>query len=245
MAELVRPFVLALLPVFLLSAYLRLRQRPRRFFLALLVPLCLFSGVWHLHLALAHGQVLWTNHSGFNLVRAWPQTPLRSDDFIEEVHNQPVAERRWPNLNTEEHFVNSKMLQRAVLDYVVTHPRAALSNAFARILDFVTIPTSTNRHLAQPRRPPEHPLLRVYRLVAFGSFLFLFGNLGLLVWYAIKARGRCFLLLADAENVLLLTAFLSLLALSLGEAREEARLVLSLLPFLAAYPTARPLIAAG
>ena len=152
-----------------------------------------------------------------------------------ETHSHPSDEKSWPNLNTEEEYVASQMLQRAVFAYMLANPREALQHGFRRVVRFARPQTSMDGGVA-----PPHPVLSVYTLIAPASFLFMMGNLLALGVYAMKARARCYLLLGSPENLLLLIAFFSLLVLSLGEAHEEARLVLSILPFLAAYPMARP-----
>jgi len=238
MAELDRPFVFLLLPFILTGAYLSLRRCPRRVFVALLIPLGLLSGLWHVHLFTAHHQVLSTNYAGFNLYRAWPQAPL--GPTVRETHSHPSDDHRWPNVNTEEQYATSQFLLRAVLAYVLANPRDALRHGMRRVLRFAKARTSMYGGTAPPR-----PVLSVYALAAPASFLFMFGNLLALGWYAIRARIRAPLLLASPQNLLLLITFFSLLALSLGEAKEEARLILSLLPFLAAYPMARPASALG
>jgi hypothetical protein len=238
MAELARPFMLAVLPILLVGAYLRLRGAVQRLFAVLLVPLALFSGVWHAHLITAHHQLLSTNHSGFNLLRAWRETPIRLNALVPEAHRNPVAKDRWPNLNTAEHYVNSQVLERDVLTYILTNPGQALPHAVAQIVHFISAPTSTYAGTSHERTVPYHPVLGVYRVVAPASFLFMLANVVVLAVYTIKAGARFHLVLAFPENLLLIVAFLSLLVLSLGEANEEARLVISMLPLLAAFPVA-------
>jgi hypothetical protein len=177
--------------------------------------------------------VLSTNYSGFNLRRAWPQAPL--GPTVEETHGRPPDEQHWPNLNTEEQYVASQFLQRAVFAYVIANPREALRDGARKVIRFAMARTSIYGHAA-----PAHPVLSVYRVAAPAAFAFMFVNLLALALHAIRARARCYLLLAPAENLLLLITFSSLLVLSLGEAKEEARLVLSVLPLIAAYPMARP-----
>ncbi|MEO8601812.1 MAG: hypothetical protein ABI629_04480 [bacterium] len=232
MAELARPFVLLLLPVLLTSAYLGLRQCPRRVWIALLMPVVLLSGLWHAHLFVAYGQVLSTNYSGFNLYRAWPQAPL--GPTVQETHSQPAHDARWPNINTQEQFESSQFLQRAVLAYIVSNPGAALRHAAHRLVRFAKARTSMYGGQA-----PTSKVLTLYAVAAPALFLFMFANVLVLAWYAVRLRARALSLLSAPDNALLLITFLSLLVLSLGEAKEEARLVLSLLPLLAAVPMAR------
>ena len=75
MLELLRPFMIYLLPLFLLVEWHRIHLKAPRCGLALtafLLPVVVLSGGWHLHLYLAHDhQITWTNISGYNLQRAW------------------------------------------------------------------------------------------------------------------------------------------------------------------------------
>ncbi len=231
MAELDRPFVLLFVPFLLAGAYGDLRHCARHAFAALLIPVGLFSGIWHAHLFAVHHQVLSTNYSGFNLRRAWPQAPL--DASVSESHSHPRTER-WPNLNTEEQQRQSQTLQRAVLAYLLANPREVLPAAVRKIVRFIRAPISMYGRVA-----PPHPILAVYRLAAPAAFALLFGNLVVLAVYAMTSGGRFHLLLGNPENLLVLVAGLSVLVLSLSEAKEEARLVLTVLPFLAACPMAR------
>jgi hypothetical protein len=71
MAELSRPFVILILPVWLVGGYQVLRGLPWRYHAAFVVPIVIISGVWHINLLVEHGQITATNHSGYNLSRAW------------------------------------------------------------------------------------------------------------------------------------------------------------------------------
>jgi hypothetical protein len=231
MAELTRPFVFVLLPLMLAGACIALRDR-RRALIGLFAPVVLLSGVWHLHLLAAHHQILATNYAGFNLHRAWPMAPLPPTMW--ETHSHPDDEKRWPDLNTEAEHVASLQLQRVVAAYVLANPGAALRYAARKLVRFARPQLSM-----YGRAPAAHPVLSVYRVAAPASFLFTAANLALLAGYALSARRRIWLLLASTDNLLLLITGFTVLVLSLGEAKEEARLALSVLPFLAAYPTAR------
>ena len=232
MAELTRPFVFVLLPLMLAGACIALRGRPRRVLVGLFTPVVLLSGSWHLHLLTAHHQLLGTNYAGFNLRRAWPMAPL--PPAMWETHAQPSDEKSWPNLNTEAQHVASLQLQRAVAAYVVENPGAALRHAARKMVRFARPQLSMYRSA-----PAAHPVLSIYRLAAPASFLFTAANLALLTGYALGARRQMWLLLASTDNVLLLITAFTVVVLSLGEAKEEARLVVSVLPLLAAYPTAQ------
>jgi len=83
MAELSRPFVLLILPFFLIVAHQFLRGAPKRCLAAFLLPIVLLSGGWHLKLLLLDdGQVIWSSHGGFNLYRAWRTEVDEWPDFV-------------------------------------------------------------------------------------------------------------------------------------------------------------------
>ena len=233
MAELTRPFVFLLLPLLVAGGCLILERFPRRVLVAFLLPLVLLTGVWHVHLLARFGQVLASNYSGFNLRRAWPMAPLPAGMW--ETHDQPAAEEAWPNLNADEQHKASQALQGVVLHYVTAHPLAALVHAVGRIKLFIAPQTSMYGSTAR-----TDAALVAYRTIAPAAFLFMFANVALVAWNAMRARRRFIRVLASPDNLLLLVAFFASLALSLGEAEEEARLVLSVLPLLAAYPLAQP-----
>ncbi|MBM3122378.1 MAG: hypothetical protein FJZ97_09375, partial [Chloroflexi bacterium] len=229
-AELSRPFVLYLMPLLLVGGILVIRPLGRPSCVAFVLPLVLISGLWHLHLVAAHGQLLWTNHSGFNLVRAWSDTP--TPILVPEPDAVPIAPGRWGNLNTPEHLANSRILQAAVLGQVARYPGHAATEALQKVFDFATAPTAIYTHT------PDQPALVVYRAVSLLLFLLLFANALLLFLLFLEAPKRAVTLLAEPQNILICVAISSLVFLALGEAEEEARLVLSVLPMVAGLPIA-------
>lgn len=233
MAELARPFVFVMLPFLLLGAYWFLQSYPRRVFAALAIPVVVLSGIWHLHLFVTHGQVLATNYAGFNLRRAWPQAPLPDGMF--ETSSKPADEQSWPNINTKEQHVASQLLQRTVVRYALTHPLDAVQHAALRVIYFARPQTSM-----YGSTEPAHPIVAAYKVAVPVTVTLLLGNLIVIGSFALRAGTRCLHILASPENLLLLFAGFALIALSVGEAGEEARLVVTILPFLAAYPMAQP-----
>jgi hypothetical protein len=225
MAELSRPFFVIILPLILVGMFLFLRKTSRRLFIALAIPLLLFSGTWHVNMLLRHHQLLWTNQSGVNLYRAWPQTERPA--LITEVNDQPLKPNRWINSNTEERYQNSKLLGRAVIRHIISNPWSSMCHAGNRISAVVNPRTSIYEH------NPASPVLSVYRPVGLVLSAFLLFNMLLVAFYAVLARKRCLELLAHPNNMIIVTGGLSLLILALGEIDEEARLLISILPFLA------------
>lgn len=232
MAELARPFVFVMLPVLLLGAYGFLQSYPRRVYAALVIPVVVLNGIWHLHLFVAHGQVLATNYAGFNLRRAWPQAPLPDGMF--ESSSTPADEQSWPNINTKEQHVASQLLQRTIARYALTHPLDAARHAARRMVYFARPQTSM-----YGSTEPGHSIMAAYKVAVPATVALLLVNLIVLGCLAIRARRRCLYVLGRIENLVILFASFALIALSLGEAAEEARLVVTILPFLAACPRAR------
>jgi hypothetical protein len=224
-AELSRPFFLIILPVILVGMYLFLRKTDRRLFIALAIPLLLFSGTWHMNMLLRHHQLLWTNQSGVNLYRAWPRTELPA--LITEVNDQPIKPNRWRNSNTQERYENSRLLQRAVARHIISHPWSSVCYAGKRISAVVNPKTSIYEH------DPANPILAVYRPVGLLLSAFLLLNVVLVLLYALLAGKRCLEIIALPNNMIIITGGLSLLILALGEIHEEARLLISVLPFIA------------
>jgi hypothetical protein len=240
MAELLRPFMIFVLPVALVCAFAALRRLPRRCALAFLVPILLFSGMWHIHVAHAHGQLTWSNHSGFNL-RLSQLLPPESVPPLEMEHAERLGPGRWPNLNSEIHTQNSRKIQSAVVGYMIRHPvdgTVRLARAFWKL-----VATPTKVHIHDPARPRHGPfrvfLLGGYRLVSIAGAIFLIANAARLAWLLIRSRERRLDLLAVPDNIVILLGVMLLMFLSIGAGREQGRIILSLLPLYAVLPVAR------
>jgi hypothetical protein len=224
MVELLRPFVFLVMPFLLFCVYLRLRRLPRKYFAAFIVPVLLFSGSWHGYQAVRHGQIVWSNHSGFNLVRAWPM--VESPVLVPESNNQPLAPDRLPNLNTREHLENSRRLQKGIVEFLITHPLEGLANIGYRFYVFMTVPT----HLSMNN--PPYPELWLYRILVWIACLILLRGLVLLGYHVVSSRRLD--RLGDPENILSSSALLYMMLMAVGDAGEESRFWISILPILAA-----------
>jgi hypothetical protein len=238
MAELTRPFVILLLPLLLLGSGLALAtalpksKEQRNALLAMFfLPVLIFSGSWHAHLLSRHGQLSWTNHSGFNLQRAWKMAPLPT--FVPEPGRSPLSPDRWANLNTAEHAENSRRLQRSVLDYIAANPAHALVNIWDGWVSLLTPQTAIYDHR------PDHAVLSVYRLLVWFTALWLGVQLIRLGRHAVRMGGSRLRLLAEPENLVLLSATAFLWIVTIGDRLEEARFLLSLAPLLATLCVAR------
>lgn len=224
MVELLRPFIFFLMPFLLFCVYQNLKRMPFKYYALFLVPVLLFSGSWHVYIAARHGQVTWSNHSGFNLMRAWPmvERPL----LVLESNNQPLAPGHLANLNTVEHLENSRRLQAGILSFLVTHPRESLENVAHRLYTFLTVPTNLSLN------DPPYPELWLYRLLVWLGCLVLVRNLVVLVYRTVRSRRLD--RFGDPENILSCMAFLYIVLMAVGEAGEESRFWISVLPLLAA-----------
>ncbi|MCH7611490.1 MAG: hypothetical protein IIB10_12500 [Chloroflexi bacterium] len=234
LAELTRPFFIFLLPIVILVALVRLRELSRRHLLVFLAPIILLSGTWHLYQFTRYGQLTWSNHSGFNLSRAWPM--VEPPDLIPEV-SPPIELGRWPNLNTAEHAENSRRWQAALVQYVIENPIYSADHVMRKFTDFAGAPTGIWAH------QPVHPALDLYRpTVLFAITVVGVGSVLLVLSFA-GYRGKATKLLGAPENALIVMTFLSVLILPVSEMGEEARLLISILPFLALMQPARHTLA--
>lgn len=176
------------------------------------------------------GQISWSNTSGFNLHSAWSHCPVPARPPLYGLA-PPIAPGRWPNLNTRERFFHSQELERAVLRCILSDPVGSAKHAF-RILRMFLAP-QTWLHWNYPR----DWILTPYRLGVWLSAAWL--GVNLLVLFAYVGRTGRVQCIGHPENSLLLLTAGSLLMLALGNGIEQSRLLISLLPCLAAFPLPR------
>jgi len=224
-AELSRPFVLIFIPILLLSIYLAYRPLPKKRLVAFLIPFLLLSGGWHAKLlAFNNGQVFWSNHGGFNFYRAWGDV-IPMPELIDE----PQTWDDRVQIHTQEHYENSKRIQAAVVNYIITHPRESLPRIAERLGTFLRPRISL---FDEPE--PDGFYAWTYRLTFYAALLFFLIQLIRLVIGL--ATNPSWSLVADPEHMLLVVIAGSILILALAEKGEEARLLLAVLPLLAALP---------
>jgi hypothetical protein len=222
--ELTRPFVLMMLPLFLLVAYFKLHGR--RKFLIFLIPLILTSGLWHAKLLFLHRQIVWTNCTGFNLATVWLENPPISE-FSEEP---PRKEYLWPNLNTELHQQNSQKLKQMVFSSWVQDPIRFLKIFVIRIYQ------GGGNIISLYQCSPKHWSLPFYNLVATTIYILSFVAIGFWISDAVYYLKRLKLLL----NPIFLIMFVGCLTAvfnAIGQRFEEARLIVSCLPAFALLPS--------
>jgi len=226
LAELSRPFVLLLMPFIIFFVILVFRTASRRILVSFLVPVIILSGGWHLKLLVFNqGQVFWSNHSGFNLYRAWEE--------VADIPEPPAEPQTWDRRNqihSQEHYLNSQKIQRAVLNFIVENPGEAFSFMITRLRIFLQPRTSFFEH-------PElgGVLIQVYRII-FRLCLVYWGIQLLRMGFNIFKNPGLHLF-SNPENVLLITTTLTVIILAISEKGEEARLVLAVLPLIGALPS--------
>jgi len=232
LAELTRPYLLLFLPLLLLGAWCGLPAGRRARFVALLLPLLLISGAWHAHQWVRHGQLTWSNHAGFNMIRAWRMVAY--PELIPEPGSAPVASDRLGNLNTPEHTENSRRLRRAVLDHIRANPGDSALHMLERVAIFVGAGHQIEDHA------PDHPVLAPYDVVVkYANIAVLAAALAIglvLLGLVVAAPRRAIVVLGRGENQMLLLMAGAMVLIALTESGEEARFQISILPLMAALP---------
>lgn len=236
LAELTRPFMIYLLPLLMGVVWLRYLMCDKsirvRLIVSFLVPVVLISGSLHICLYINHQQLNFSNHAGFNLHRAWsrlvPLPPLVAEPTIPIVNPE-----RGENFNTKEHKINSERIQNAIFKHWVTHPIQSISFGLSLIRDFMSAPTAIYEH------KPTSIFLETYRLVyqllsalLLINFLIAFVRI---IFFS-KTRGHD---LATTDNLILFVGSCLIVIFAISEKAEEARFVISTLPFVAAIALAR------
>ncbi len=226
MAELSRPFVFYLLPLLLLFTWQALRALSTKLFYWFLIPVVIFSGGWHSYIYLRHGQLVWSNNGGFNLQKAWPMVEM--PELVAEINAKPITIDRLPNINTAEHFENSKRIQHAVLMYMISRPLKTMELIYKRICSLL-VHVKTDLYSYKP----AGWLLMVYKPVVWLAALWLLINASLLCAGAIKNGPRIF---GVPDHILIVMTVAYICFLAIGDAGEEARFLVSVLPLLAVLP---------
>jgi hypothetical protein len=226
--ELTRPFVIYLLPLFVLVEVHRIRRaapRARPALLAFLLPIVVLSGGWHLHLHLAHdGQIPWTNISGYNLQRGW-------DDFDPEIRDAkhivqpPRPDGLWDDLNRSDVHRDSERIKRLIVSKILEDPVRAAGYAAERVASFAAAPTRIYEH------DPRGAGVALYRGVVVA--LNLLAAAYVLVGAVAMARRRRWPWLS-LRWWLGASVVLTALLVAVGEKGEEARFIFSILPMLLA-----------
>ena len=228
MLELTRPFMIYVLPVFLLieiHRILRTALQPWPALIAFVLPVILLSGSWHLHLYLTHdGQIAWTSISGYNLQNAWA-------DFDPEIRGaqhiiQPPRDNGlWDDLNRTDVYRDSERVKKLILAKISNDPARAVGYAINRVVAFGASPTRIYKH------NPQGVGITLYRATAI--------TLNLLVTMYVVVGALTFLYQHRWPWLSLrwwLGASVLLIAIlmAMAEKAEEARFLFSILPVLLA-----------
>lgn len=224
--ELTRPFVFLFMPIFLFSAWLQLREFPRKYFIVFLVPILLLSGGWHAKTLLLHGQLNWTNHTGFNFYQSW-------HEFIgyREFDESPREPGLSPNINTEWHYSTSKELLGLTFKSWIRHPWGATKHVALRTTQFFS--AKTDLLVAKP----QHWIFGPYRIVVWLLSLVFTITFVSFAWKLLRSRGKGLLQwMAQPEVLLLMFTGFNIAIFIVVEAREDARFLISVLPYLLSMP---------
>lgn len=224
LAELTRPYVILLMPLLVGGALARLWPGGWRRRIAFLVPVAVLSGGWHLHHLANHGQIAWSNHGGFNLLNAWPMVAV--PELVPEPQ-QRVAEGRYWQIDTAAHGENNRRVTAAVVSFAIANPGRALVHVGERVAILVSAP------VAYMKSDPKHWILPAYRVLARYAAVYALLAGACIALAALWRPRQTPRLLADTDNLVLLTAALSLLVVAIADHGEEARFLLMLLPLLA------------
>lgn len=225
MAELARPFMLVPMPLLLLYNLYHLgRNRLWWRMACFLFPLLLLSGGWHAKLWIYNEhQLIWSNHSGTNLFRAWiPFVDQERLAWQLEEEAAPLRPGRWQNLNTAVHARNSDRRKAAVWAGIRQQPAEALSHLWEKTRVF------TGPRTDMYDSDPQGVHISLYKYLIRGIYLLL-PILGL--WLLVLLWRRKIGLLEEPVVIFGFCLFLTLMPV-LGESGEEARFVVSVIPFL-------------
>jgi hypothetical protein len=236
LADLSRPFFIAILVVVVVLTVVRLKPLSGRAIVWFLLPILILSLSWHAYQWGAFRQLTSSNHAGFSLWRVWqlaPDMPLpdMESQLVMEIHHQPVADGRWDNLNTAEHGQNSRVLTAIVLNMIAQAPVKAIEFMFTRVVTFLFMPSVDMYNVSTHKQD----FLKLYKLLVMGLSINLVYTLIRYVTQAATTQLTGWLpIFTSPRFQLVLITFLCALAFALSEAGEESRFMISLLPMMLA-----------
>ena len=236
LADLSRPFFIAILVAVVALTALRLKHLSARSFVWFMLPILILSLSWHAYQWGAFRQFTWSNNSGFSLWRVWqlaPDMPLPDleTQLIMEIHHQPVADGRWDNLNTAEHSQNSRMLTAMVLHMIAQAPFKAVHFMGTRVVTFLFMPTVDLYNASTSKQD----FLILYKLLVIClSANLVYAMIRYVTQAATTSPAGWPPIFTSPRFQLVLITFLCALIFSLSEAGEESRFMISLLPMMLA-----------
>lgn len=226
MAELSRPFMIAIVPILIGYNFFHYRKGLLKRFVWFMLPVLIISGGWHAKLLIYNdGQVIWSNHGGTNLFRAW--IPVIDQEKMKpqlKPEAPPLNEYgwAWDNINTQIHAENSAVRKEAVVDGVLKNPAISFKHFMWKVKEFTYPQTGMYDY------NPTGRLMTVYRWLVrllFGALVFL------LIRSIVKGIKDKQYWTSEEFAVIFLTFFLCFIPI-IGESGEESRFLISVLPFL-------------
>jgi|GEM_PF-2268935 len=229
--ELTRSFVFVLAPLLLLLTVPTWRQLPRRYALYFLLPILLLSGGWHSKQWLSHRQVHWTNHSAFNLYNNWKDL-VGPIDYEEAP---PLFPGGFNDINTELHSQNNRDLRSRIRNAMMANPGKVFSHWSLQTWKFFT----PKLELYSARLYSPFPWF--YCPMVWFCGLALLGGCLLVAWQFLRAplQRKTYRFLGEPATIASLGTATMVLVFTFGEAGEEARFLISLLPMLISVPSLR------
>jgi len=232
-SELTRPFMIYLLPLFVVSTALRLwwagQWAGGREFLVFLLPIVAFSGLWHAKLFIfERGQISWSNHSGCELALGW-RGASRELQFKEWMDFQRHE------MNLPKVYEACQRRSAKVIRYMFSHPWDSSKWILRKWVGFHRVKITWEGVRAEDVKCDV--CLNTYKWTAQLLLVFFLYQTARLMVFCFKEQSVA--ILASPENMLILTVAASGLVFALVNPLEQARYQLSLAPFLATLPVAR------
>lgn len=224
MLDMLRPFGILIVMVICLFVVYILKQKKYKIssYVIPFLPLAFITLPFHYHLYTYHKQFTMTNHSGFNIQRAWPQVmPKRN---LVEVDAKPTREGRWPNINTAEHRDNSNYLLSCIIHHIKKHPQDSIKHIIKNIYNFITFKYTLLNY------QPEGFTKYCFYTLRFLCFIYLFSQLLKLI------KNRSKPIIINTEFLILFLILFQLFIFSLTESGETIRFTIGLLPLLSIFP---------
>jgi len=253
--ELLRPFGIVFLVVLLVFAALLLLPRHTLALGVMLLPILALSGAWHAKLFLLNdGQIIWSNHGGYNLDSGWHVVSEEDQDrlLLKPKEHRDLWDpefkgtgKFWPLMrpDTELHTINSKILARETTRYIFSHPRSSLDHIYTGLVrlfkpQIVTFSMYGAKELPAEllaERAPKGLDISLYPFAVWIVAAWFFGN-ALLV-PVMLVRTRSFAVFRLPQCMVLVCGTAMTFAFVSTERGEEARFLFSLLPLLATFPS--------
>jgi hypothetical protein len=151
--------------------------------------------------------------------------------FREFPEAPPRGPNRGKNINTEQHAQWSSELSREIVGSWFQRPGEAIAHVGWRATQFFAPQTELGY------AKPQHAIFGPYRMLVWAASLaFLVGWIALII-QLLRSRGRGILeMLAQPEVLLMLFAVYTITIFIVVEAKEDARFLISVLPYLACLP---------